>query len=84
VLQTRDRAPTPSPFNVFTFGLAIESIKEFEGMSVTVESLINSNLVQCMFVIAMMEIGVLGASNYVIHPFEQHYMSLFLFGVPPI
>ncbi len=53
-------------------------------MSVTVESLINSNLVQCMFVIAMMEIGVLGASNYVIHPFEQHYMSLFLFGVPPI
>jgi len=51
---------------------------------VTMESLINSNLVQCMFAIAMMEIGVLGASNYVIDPFEQHYMSLFLLGVPPI
>lgn len=51
---------------------------------VTMESLINSNLVQCMFAIAMMEIGVLAASNYVILPFEQHYMSFFLFGVPPI
>jgi hypothetical protein len=51
---------------------------------VTMESLINSNLAQCMFVVTMMEIGVLRAFNYDIHPFEQHYMSPFLLGVPPI
>jgi hypothetical protein len=29
VLQVRECAPTPFPFVVFTFGLIIESIKEF-------------------------------------------------------
>jgi hypothetical protein len=33
VLQARERGPTPSPSNVFTFGLTIESIKEFGGAS---------------------------------------------------
>jgi hypothetical protein len=33
VLRTRERAQTPSPFTVFTFGLAVESIKELGGVS---------------------------------------------------
>ncbi len=33
VLRTRECAPTPSPFVVFTFGLIIESIKELRGAS---------------------------------------------------
>jgi hypothetical protein len=33
VLRARERAPTPYPFIVFTFKLAIESIKEFGGAS---------------------------------------------------
>jgi hypothetical protein len=33
VLRTKERAPTPSLFIVFTFGLAIESIKELGGAS---------------------------------------------------
>jgi hypothetical protein len=33
MLQARERTPTPSPSNVFTFGLAIESIKELGGAS---------------------------------------------------
>jgi hypothetical protein len=28
VLRVREHAPTPSPFNVFTFGLTVKSIKE--------------------------------------------------------
>jgi len=31
VLQARECAPTPSPSIVFTLGLVVESIKEFEG-----------------------------------------------------
>jgi hypothetical protein len=34
MLQAKERAPTPSPFVVFTFGLIVESIKELEGASV--------------------------------------------------
>jgi hypothetical protein len=30
MLQVRERAPTPSPSNVFTFGLAIRSIRSLE------------------------------------------------------
>jgi hypothetical protein len=33
MLQAKECPPTPSPFIVFTFGLAIESIKEFGGAS---------------------------------------------------
>jgi hypothetical protein len=33
VLQTNERTPTIFPSNVFTFGLAVESIKEFGGAS---------------------------------------------------
>jgi hypothetical protein len=33
VLRTRERAPTPFPSVVFTFGFVVESIKEFEGAS---------------------------------------------------
>jgi hypothetical protein len=33
VLQVRERAPTPSPSIVFTFGFIIESIKELGGAS---------------------------------------------------
>jgi hypothetical protein len=37
VLQTKERAPTLFPSVVFTFGLAIESIKEFGGVSMQME-----------------------------------------------
>jgi hypothetical protein len=33
VLRTKERTPTSYPSVVFTFGLAIESIKEFGGAS---------------------------------------------------
>jgi hypothetical protein len=33
VLRTREHALTPFPFNVFTFGLVVESIKELGGVS---------------------------------------------------
>jgi hypothetical protein len=33
MLRTKERAPTPSPFVVFTFGLVIEFIKELGGAS---------------------------------------------------
>jgi hypothetical protein len=33
VLQARERIPTPYPFVIFTFGLIVESIKEFGGVS---------------------------------------------------
>jgi hypothetical protein len=35
VLQAKERAPTLSPFVVFTFGLLVESIKELGGVSLT-------------------------------------------------
>jgi hypothetical protein len=34
VLQAKERAPTRSPFVVFTFKLIVESIKELGGMSI--------------------------------------------------
>jgi hypothetical protein len=34
VLQARERTPTPYPSTIFTFRLAIESIKEFGGVSI--------------------------------------------------
>jgi len=33
MLRAKERAPTSSPFIVFTLGFAIESIKEFAGAS---------------------------------------------------
>jgi hypothetical protein len=36
MLQVRGCAPTPSPSNVFTFGLTIDSIKELGGASIGV------------------------------------------------
>jgi hypothetical protein len=33
MLQARERAPTLSPFIIFTFGFTIESIKELGGAS---------------------------------------------------
>jgi hypothetical protein len=33
VLETKEHTPTPSSFDVFTFGLAFESFKEFRGAS---------------------------------------------------
>jgi hypothetical protein len=33
MLRAKECAPIPSPFIIFTFGLTIESIKEFEGAS---------------------------------------------------
>jgi hypothetical protein len=33
VLQSRECAPTPSPFAIFTIGLIVESIKELGGSS---------------------------------------------------
>jgi len=33
VLQTKEHTPTPYPSVVFTFGLTLESIKEFGGAS---------------------------------------------------
>jgi hypothetical protein len=33
VLRAREHAPTPSPSVVFTFGFAVESIKELGGAS---------------------------------------------------
>jgi hypothetical protein len=33
MLQAKERTPTPSPFVVVIFGLAIESIKELGGAS---------------------------------------------------
>jgi hypothetical protein len=33
VLRAKERAPTPYPSNVFTFGLVVESIHEFGGAS---------------------------------------------------
>jgi hypothetical protein len=41
VLSNNERAPTPSPSVVFNFGLIVESIKEFGGVSFYV----NYNLV---------------------------------------
>jgi hypothetical protein len=32
-VTSQGHAPTPSPSNVFTFGLVVESIKEFGGVS---------------------------------------------------
>jgi len=33
MLQAREHIPTPYPFVIFTFGLIVESIKEFGGVS---------------------------------------------------
>jgi hypothetical protein len=33
MLQAKAHAPTPSPFNIFTFGLTVDSIKELGGVS---------------------------------------------------
>ncbi len=34
VLRAKERVPTPSPSIIFTFGLAVESIKELRGVSI--------------------------------------------------
>ncbi len=39
MLWAKERAPTPSPFTIFIFGLAIESIKEPRGASTTISDL---------------------------------------------
>jgi hypothetical protein len=36
VLQAREHASTPYPFVIFTFGLTVESIKEFGGASMAI------------------------------------------------
>jgi len=33
MLQAKERAPTPSPSTIFTFGLSIHSIKELGGVN---------------------------------------------------
>jgi hypothetical protein len=33
MLQVKECTPTPSPFIIFTFGLVVESIKGFRGVS---------------------------------------------------
>jgi hypothetical protein len=43
VLQARECAPIPSPFDVFTFGLTIESIKELRGASLVVNDIVVKN-----------------------------------------
>jgi hypothetical protein len=48
VLQTKERAPTPSPSVVFTFGFTIESIKESRGASTHLHRL--SSSITCRFV----------------------------------
>jgi hypothetical protein len=35
-MRAKERALIPSPLVVFTFGLVIESIKEFEGVSILI------------------------------------------------
>jgi hypothetical protein len=40
MLQAKERAPIPYHFIVFTFGLVIESIKEFGGASFVVTNII--------------------------------------------
>jgi hypothetical protein len=37
VLWAREHAPTPSPSNVFSFGLTVESFKELGGASFNVK-----------------------------------------------
>jgi hypothetical protein len=37
VLRAKERAPTPSPSIVFTFGLAVKSIKELGGASTSIK-----------------------------------------------
>jgi hypothetical protein len=41
MMRARERAPTPSPSVVFTFGLTIESIKKLEGVSRCMGCMIN-------------------------------------------
>jgi hypothetical protein len=43
VLQIRERAPNLSSFVVFTFGLVVESIKEFGGASQGIKALVELN-----------------------------------------
>jgi hypothetical protein len=38
VLQAKERTQTPFPSDVFTFGLVVESIKEFGGASIRKKS----------------------------------------------
>ncbi len=40
MLRARERTPTPYPFDVFTFGLALESIKEFASVSHGIRTLV--------------------------------------------
>jgi hypothetical protein len=40
VLRAREHAPTPSPFDVFTFGLIVKSIKELMGASHGIRALV--------------------------------------------
>jgi len=44
VLRAKEHTPTPSPSVVFTFGLAIESIKELGGASVHLKEVDDLNL----------------------------------------
>ncbi len=44
MLRTRKRTPTLSPSIVFTFGLAIESIKESRGASITIKQMPSKGL----------------------------------------
>ncbi len=47
MLQAREHALIPSPYVVFTFGLAIESIKEFGGASITIQG---NNIIRTILV----------------------------------
>jgi hypothetical protein len=42
----RERAPTPSPSVVFTFGLTVESIKELGGASIVENELLHKVVIE--------------------------------------
>jgi hypothetical protein len=49
VLRTKECTPTHFPSVVFTFGLAVESIKEFRGASLMIFGLLSTNIDQNLY-----------------------------------
>ncbi len=75
MLRNRERALTPSPSVVFTFGLVVESIKEFRGASIIGKF----PRCSCVYFVTMLIASLGGHGAYVQCKHVYHILYMIIF-----
>jgi len=58
VLRTREHTPTSYPSTIFTFGLIVESIKEFGGASIMVQNMVLMKYLKLFYSLVLIKIKI--------------------------